>query len=373
MFALGFASFFAFGCVLVLLGASQAGLERDLDLDLTRTGMLAAALAFGLFGGVVGAGPIFDRFSRRPLYVGACTTAGIALLAVNPDTSFISAWLLVALVGAGTGAYDTLFNAAVVERYREDSIRPMSVLHAATTVGAIACPIGVAWIATQWHWSVAFHAIGIAHLGMAVVALFVSFPSPPDRVRTPSSPIRSVVSWPLLPFALVAFTYVGVEGALTIFAVPYAGGLELPAVRGQSAISAFWFGLLVGRLAPIIGQSRLGGRALAIAGTASAIATAAGVGTELGQIEVLFGVIGVALGCVYPVMITEVGLQFPHARGTAAGLTAGVGAIGGFIIPAASGALGDAVGIGMTVGSLALCCGLLALGGYGVMRLRPVR
>ena len=97
MFPLGFAGFFFFGIVLILLGANQAGLKTDLDLDLADTGLLASALAAGLGVGVVGAGPLFDRFPRKPLFVGATLLVAVALLAVRPTTSFDALLVVIAL------------------------------------------------------------------------------------------------------------------------------------------------------------------------------------------------------------------------------------------------------------------------------------
>jgi hypothetical protein len=72
---------------------------------------------------------------------------------------------------------------------------------------------------------------------------------------------------------------------------------------------------------------------------------------------------------VYPVMIAGTGKQFPHAPGTAAGLAAGAGAIGGFLVPWLTGAIGDAIGISAALGSIAVWCGAIALGGVAMARL----
>ena len=71
MLVFGFLSFLAFGLVLVLVGANQAHLERDLGLTLAQSGLLVSALSLGLGLGVVGAGPLFDRYPRRPLVIGS--------------------------------------------------------------------------------------------------------------------------------------------------------------------------------------------------------------------------------------------------------------------------------------------------------------
>jgi MFS family permease len=70
---------------------------------------------------------------------------------------------------------------------------------------------------------------------------------------------------------------------------------------------------------------------------------------------------GVALGCVYPLMMALVGERIPEARGTAAGLAAGAGALGGSAVPWLTGTFGDAFGVSAAVASLAAWCAVIAL------------
>jgi MFS family permease len=368
LLALGFCSFFCLGLVLVLPGANQAGLARDLGLDLSSTGLLAAALAVGMGIGVVGAGPLFDRYARRPLFIAATSVAGLALFGFRVDTSLPEAVALVALTGIGVGAYDTLFNATVVEMFLERSVKPMSILHSAATLGAMLGPTAVALVIPPGHWTWSFWAVGAIHLLLAFSALFVHFPPPNARPRHHESH-ESVLSFALLPFALVAFGYVGVEAAMTMFAVPYAtGGLALDASRGQGAISAFWFGLLVGRLAPLLRPNSSNARLLIAAGSLGAFAILLGTGMHFGEIELLFATVGFGLGCVYPVMIALVAQRFPNARGAATGVAAGVGAFGGFAIPWLTGGIGDAIGIEFAIATLTVWCVAIAIGGALALR-----
>lgn len=365
MLPLGFCGFFCLGVVLVLLGANQADLARDLDLDLARTGLLAAALAGGLGVGVIGAGPLFDRFSRRPLFIAATLLTASGLLAFRPAIAFSEALLLIGLVGVGVGGYDTLFNAAVVERYGVRSAKPMTLLHAATCLGAVSAPPMVAAIAARWHWSATLHCTGIAHVALAAAALLVRFPTP---TRQPGSGQR-VVSAALLPFAIIAFAYVGVETALTMFAVPYASdGLMLDPARGQYAISTFWLGILAGRLAPLALRGNLDSRIVVVTGLLGGFGLVAGTALDSPRIEWLFGCVGFAIGPVYPVMISLAGQRFPRSRGAAAGLAAGAGALGGFAIPWLTGAAGDGFGISLAMGSLGAWALVIALGGEAARR-----
>lgn len=353
MLVLGFASFVVFGVVLVLLGANQADLADALGLDLAETGLLASALSAGLGVGVVVAGPLIDRQPRRPIYLIAMGIGALALFGFDADMGFARALACCALLGLGVGIYDTLISALVVERYREHSARPMSLVHAGATLGAVCCPFLVGLVAARAGWAASFHWTGVAHLVLAGACLLVRLPAPRHE-ETSSAPLRHVLGGAVIPFAVLAFAYVGFETALTIFAVPYASdALDLAPGRGRQAIGAFWLGLLAGRVALAAAPRAPDARLLVGAGLAGAAILATGVALGVQAVGLVFGATGLALGLVFPLMIALAGQRFPDARGTAVGLVTGAGALGGFAIPWLHGAMGDRAGTAVAVGTLA--------------------
>lgn len=372
MLPLCFCAFLAFGAVLVLLGANQATLAAELGLDLAQSGLLASALALGLGAGVVLAGPLFDRYPRRPLFVGSALLAAAALLGVQREMSY-ARWLVhAAAAGMGIGLYDTLINAVVVQRYRERAARPMLAVHSAATIGAMLYPWLVGRIAAAHHFTASFAAAGWAHVAIAGWAACVALPAPERDGATPDGGAgrRALAIARLIPIAAIAFAYVGVESSVTMFAVPYASGaLGLDAERGRIAIGAFWLGLLVGRLAVLAVRTALDARILVAAGAVAAALVAASAGLRVPP-ELGFFAVGSALGCVYPLMIALAGQAAPSARGTAAGLAAGAGALGGAAVPWVTGAAGDAAGITLGFASLALWCGAIAVAAAVSRRVR---
>ena len=375
MLPLCFGAFFAFGVVLVLVGANQASLAAELGLDLAESGLLASTLALGLGAGVVIAGPLFDRYPRRPLFVGSTLLAAVALLGVERDMSYVR-WLVhAALAGVGIGLYDTLINAVIAARYEERSARPMLAVHSAATLGAtLGAPL-VGWIAAAHHFTASFAAAGWLHVAIAAWAACVPLPGPAPRGGASRGGVGSahaaLAIGPLLPLAAIAFAYVGVESSVTVFAIPYAtGALGLDAARGQLGISAFWLGLLVGRVALLGLRGALDARVLVASGVASAALLAATSALPIAPLELALFSAGTALGSVYPLMIALAGQRFPSARGTAAGLVAGAGALGGFAVPWLTGMTGDAAGIGVGLGSLALWCAAIAAAAALARRVR---
>ena len=369
MIALTFCGFFCLGLVLILLGANQADLARDLDLDLTRTGLLASAFAAGMLIGMTGAGLLYDRLPRRPLFVATISLTAIALFGFRPNSSFSEALFLFAVIGLGSGAYDTLFNAAVAERYGQRSARPMTVLHGGTAIGAIIGPLLVAAIVTRWHWTRSFHLMGIAHLALVAAALFVRFPEPTRTADSSKTDADTIFSRAIVPFAVVAFAYLGLETAMAVFAVPYAtDGLALDVIHGQTAISGMWLGLMVSRFGTLLLRGNLDGRVLIGSGILCCAAIAIGATVGSSQIAIFYFCAGFALGPVFPLTLALAGQRFPHAPGSVIGLAAGAGSTGCFVVPWLTGALGDQVGIAFAVKWLSVWAIVIALGGAVILR-----
>lgn len=385
MLALGFFAFLAFGVVLVLVGANQAALAQALELDLAGSGLLGAALALGAGVGVTGAGPIVDRFPRRPLFVASALLAAAALLSIHPGVSYTRAFVHLVVLGVGVGFYDTLLNAVVIQRSGAAAARPLALLHAGATAGAVAGPFLVAALARIGDWTSSFHATGWALVALAGWAACVPLPAParhgvasvghgdpaPAGGGAAGASPAPLLSLALLALAGVGFAYVGVETALTVFAVPWATDLlSLEPARGQAAISALWLGLLAGRLGMLVLRRELGGPFLLASGAAAAAVIAIAALVRTPWIELAGFAAGLALGAVYPVMIALAGRRFPHASGTAAGLVAGAGAFGGFTVPWAAGMVGDRAGMSGALLAVAAFAAMISLSAVVLAR-RP--
>jgi fucose permease len=263
---------------------------------------------------------------------------------------------LLVLAGIGGGVYETVLNAAAIERYAQSSVRTLSVMHSGATLGAMLTPFGVGLALAHGDWTTAFRAVGAAHLVLAVLALGV-----PLGVSAGGGARRAVPSAPLVFLFVAAFAYIGVESSITAFAVPYAtDGLGLDADRGRGAISVFWLGLLVGRLFFALRAGIDDARPAVAAGALAGAALAAGAVLSWTQIELLLGAVGLALGGVFPLLVALGGRRAP-AAGTGVAVIAGLGSAGGFATPWATGLVGDAAGIAAAFGSLAAWLALVAV------------
>lgn len=381
MIALGSCTFFIFGIVLTLLGTTQAEMARELGLDLARSGFLGAMMALGMGAGVLIAGPVVDRFERAPIYAGACVLTGVCLAAVGPGISYAGIVSLLFAAGLGCGAFNTIVNAVVIESAGARSAAALAVVHSCATLGATVGPLGVRALLAAGHWSAVFQAIGALHLLLACAALRLRNSRPRastiDRARgstseergesasasvrdpTPALPLTAAGAatlrdsrLPLLMLGCVTFAYVGVETGLTLFAVPWAAEQAVSEKLGQWSISAFWGGLLLGRLLLALQRSSRGLQLLAACGIAGAAIVCTSSVLGLGPLVLVTAVAGLAIGPVYPTTIALAAARVPSAPGTALGLVAATGACGGFAIPWYVGAVGDAMGVRLAIALL---------------------
>lgn len=369
MLGFAFAAFLAFGVVLVIVGANQADLAEALGIDLAASGLLAASLSLGIGVGVLASGPLVDSVRRRPLFVLASAGAALALAAVAAEMSFARALACLAALGFALGFHETVLNTLVAERHGERAARPLSFVHSGATLGAVLGAPAIAWIAATSHWVTSFRACAAGFLLLGCSALALRFADPPPRARRAARGGPRRVTAAILPYAGVGACYVGVETALTLFALPYArDGLGLPPARGVAAISAFWFGLLGGRLLFLLWRGAVDARLLAASGLASALLLAAAVTAELRALELWIGGVGLLLGFVFPVFVALAAQRFPEARGTATGIVTAAGAAGGFAVPWLAGAIGDAAGVSAAL--LSLAGGCLGIAGCALLALR---
>lgn len=354
MVAYGFGVFLIFGACLVLVGANQPELARDLGLDLAGSGFLFSGFALGIGVGVAAGGPLADRLPRRPLFAGSAGLAATALLAVSPDMGLARAALHLALLGLGIGLQETLVNASVADRYAARAARPLIFVHSAATLGAVLGPPAMSWLASRAHWTESFRALGVGELVLLAATLWLPPSRSAARQTALAAPLRAACTLRLVPFVVVGFAYVGVEATLTTFAVPYArGALGIAEARGVGAISSLWLGLFAGRLM-LLARREVDARFLLAAGLLGAGVLAAGVGSA--RIELVYALTGIALGFVFPLMIALTAERFPDARGTATGLVAGAGALGGFAVPWLHGAIGDRLGVSAALAGLVPWC-----------------
>lgn len=368
---LAVASFLAFGALLVLYGANASELIETLGLDYEEFGRVGAMLSLGLGVGIIVAGPLIDRFPRRPLFLGACGLVLVATTTLGPGTSYGALLAHTVAIGFGAGFYETVLNALIVEDLGPRAPRRLVFVHAAATAAAAATPLLFEAMrsASPLFWYDTFRLAGAAHALLILGAVFVPMTGPrghaaPTTATMHAAPRRSDDRRTLYAVCLACFAYVGIESAITLFVADHATtALGLDEARAARTISAFWGGLLVGRLAIGLSPRPIGGGTIAaLAAVAAVLVVLFGQGA-IGTPEGAMAGVGFFLGGVFPVMIGLAGLTLPSAPGLAVGLAGGLGSLGGFVVPWTTGTIAQATDLSFGLTTLGLWLGLLVAGG----------
>lgn len=391
MTGLAVASFLAFGALLVLYGANASEMIEALGLGYADLGLLGSCLSLGLGVGIVIAGPLVDRLPRRPLFVAACGCVVAACLLLGPGTGFRSLLVQTILIGFGAGFYETILNALIVEEFGDGAPRRLVFIHSAATLSAALTPLffGALRTSIELAWYDTFRLAGLAHVALVAAVAFVPMRSDARPRREPEPPIESppwsavapgpdgaspasavspvlVDGGDRIAFAAICvatFAYVGVESALTLFVADHARtSLGLDAARADATISAFWSGLLVGRLGVGLSPRAPGaGTTAALASIAAAVVLAFGRGW-IAAPEVAMAATGFFLGGAFPVLIGLAGRTLPRKAGLAVGLAGGLGSLGGFVVPWITGELAALGGLASALAALSGWLCLLVAG-----------
>ena len=370
--ALSVASFLGFGALLVLFGANSSELIESLSLDYADLGLLGSMLSLGLGCGIILAGPIIDRFPRRPLYLASCSLVLVATTTLGPNTSYAALLAHTIAIGFGAGFYETVLNALIVEEYSTSAPRRLIFVHSAATLAASVTPLlfAVASASESMPWYETFHVVGVAHILLMVGALFVPMRAPRHYRKAEAQMNRGAAEFAssrpkddrvaLAAVCVATFAYVGVESAISLFVVDHASTeLGLDTARAARTISAFWGGLLIGRLAIGLSPRPIGAGTLSAFAAVAALLMMAFGGGLIESPEVAMAGVGFFLGGVFPVMIGLAGIAFPSSAGTAVGLAGGLGSLGGFVVPWLTGRLANGIGLSLALASLGVW--LLAL------------
>ena len=262
-----------------------------------------------------------------------------------------------------------MLNTLIVEEHGTNAPRRLLFIHASATAAASATPLLISFARdfSPLTWYDAFRIAGFAHIALIVGASFVPMRSAPRRddtvntVNTANDEYRTAEPSPkddrlaLAAVCVATFAYVGVESAISLFVADHTTTeLGFDAARAARTISAFWGGLLVGRLAIGFAPRPVGaGTTSALAAVAALLMLAFGSGV-IGVPELAMASVGFFLGGVFPIMIGLAGIALPSSAGTAVGLAGGLGSLGGFVVPWLTGRLAHEHGLPFALSTLAL-------------------
>ena len=302
----------------------------------THHGLLLAALFvfFPLSSAV--AGYAADRIGKRGvLALGAVLMAVPFVVAATVNA--VWAWIATAaLFGMGGGIVEGQSSALLSDSHPGRERWAISISQTIYCVGAAGGPLALA-LAYRLVPGITIEHTFVSAAVLSVVLLMAILSLRDTRARAPAAApvsVRALLQdreWLLLCLAL--FLYVGAESCTAGWLAKY--GTEVLGMGAGTAplcIAVFWGGLGVSRAATAALPARVGTRALLLVSlvvTAVSQVVAFSVSAPWAAM-VMFGVMGAAMGGIWPAIVAHAGSRYRHSSGAAVGI---VIAAGGLAIP----------------------------------------
>lgn len=325
------------------------------------SGYFVAALTSSLLSHWIG-------LSRMILLAATSVMTALCVYALTPY------WLIMVmtgtLLGLGIGLIDAGINTFIT--HTQDNPTRIGLLHAFYGIGALSGPaiattlltLGVSWRSAYWVFA---SAMGLLVIGMVWVVC-QPYPlmdlSPSSTGQSAGTNLRLALKNPVVLIAgLLLLVYVGTEVTLGSWAytVQTIGRGTSVAAAGYS-ITAYWFGLTLGRL--MMGQlmKRLGATRL-INSSLVLLTISLCIWWLLPQQIWSLPLAGFALASIFPTTIWLMPRRVPTALVPAAiGFLSSAGSVGAVSIPTAMGWAADTLSLGsIPVLMLPLALGMLVL------------
>ena len=348
-----FVNLVLFGAGVALVGATIPAILRDLQWTYLTVGTVLAAGAVTYLVSTFGCGMLVRRWGPRPIIVAGLLIQAAGLAAFGARAGVAYNICAMGLIGLGEGGTELVSNFCVVRVERGGKSRIMNLMHAAFTLGAVACPLAVGkLLEAGYSWPSMYRSLALLSLAAAAAFARVDFAgvsAPTDSDEGTRSAVIALLRRPLLLLlALVILLYVGAEIGVSAWVAEYfVGVFAVPISAGPHAVAVFWGGILCGRL---LASALYHGRRQAI--FLLNLATVGAVGVTLAVLSSSaavamagFFTAGLGLSCVYPVVMTLTGHCFRNEQSLAIGVVGAAGGIGSFVCPYVMAGIADRYGI----------------------------
>lgn len=349
-----------------MLGVAWPSIRGTFGQPLAALGLVLLGLTCGYLTASAASGFVEERLGTAAVLAAGFAASAAAMLAFATAPSWPLFVLGALVLGLGAGSVDAGTNAYMA---LEHGVGPLNLLHACYGLGAALGPaVMTALLAAGLVWRLAYAGIVGAELAL-LVAVATTWRS---WSGTRSTSTRTAEPGPPVPLALVGaslamfFVYTGVEVGAGQWSYTFlTAARALPGTAAGLAVSGYWAGLTLGRLAAFATAARVGPLRLlhaSVVVTVAALALYWWVRSPPAGVAVL-AVAGAGLGPIFPSLVALTPSRVGEAAASrAVGLQIATAGAGGSLVPAAIGVVLQGGGPGLLAPCLAAgAAALLAL------------
>jgi len=335
------AGLFTFGVMTSFLGATLPELSARMQFDLARSGTLFSFLYFPQIPMVFLAGPLIDRFGKKPVLAGGflfCATALVGM-AYAPSYAVLGALLIV--LGLGGSSAMSASNTLIPDLYPDNPSSALNLGNIFFGVGAIFFPWLVVLMTARLGLVPTLWLIAVLVAGVAVVALAQRFPPAglaggfdwPAAGKAALDPAVILLAW-------VLFFYSAVEISTAGWTRTYLEqGFQASPQVSKIVLTAFWVTIMLGRLAASQVVKKVHGPRLVLGASIGAVvgllllALAPNVPVAIAGIVIC----GLSYAPVFPTTAGTASTYFSRLFGTVFGMLMALALLSGAVVPPAVG------------------------------------
>ena len=375
--AAGFFSFFIFGFVDNLKGATLSSLLADLDFSYAQGGTILFGAYLGFFIATLVAGVLADSVGNRTILILAGGLISAGILAFAGANSFWLLFVAMVVLGLGMGAIEVSGNGLIVQLHPLNRGRYLNLLATFHGVGSLLVPLYAGWLlsgGTSWR-QVFQYSLPLALL---LALAFVLTPATRrNAVQSAPAPASgsgfgsgSGFDWQavgklgftrqMIWFYLTIALYVSAELGIGAWLVEFLQQSKGFGLTGATGFLSLFFGMIMlGRVAGSLVVERIGY-------LRSVLGAAAG-----GLVCLLIGIFGPPalaffvpacgffFSIIFPTLTAIVSDVNKEKTNTILGLLFAAGGVGGAIGPWAIGIVSNSVGIQLGFALVAVYCALV--------------
>ncbi|MCC8166571.1 MAG: MFS transporter [Planctomycetes bacterium] len=262
-----------------IIGTTLTRLTGEFNLELSQGGVFIALQSIGCFIGIFVSGALIERFGKRALLPVALGAFGVLVFVVSFASSLGMYLVMLLLAGIAGTMVDVMSNASIAQLHVANKGFYMNLLHCCFGIGSFFGPIYAGWILERFdQWRLSYLILGVASLAAVVVYRLLRTredPFQPGPVPEPATATKAgdgtgfgqVLTGRILLCCLVLFLYSGHQAGVNNWLPTFSRDtLGLDALRSGTVLSAFWLGLIVGRLSCSILTRFVGEKPLIAAG-----------------------------------------------------------------------------------------------------------
>ncbi len=342
--ALVHADFIVTGVVMTMLGPLLPMFSARWLLNDAQAGYLFVAQFATSMLGMLLSGFLVERLGyRRTLRIGlVLMAAGVAMLV---RANWTLGLVAVSVYGVGFGSNTPAGNLFIADTNPGNRAAALNLLNSSWGIGAMGCPLLVAWAQRSQHVPLFFDGTAATLLALAAGLSWVQFSADqrPAGHERPAGASAGPASHRLVFFvAVLFFVYVGTENSLGGWVASYARRLDLGSrAFWATTPSFFWGALLLGRIsAPLflrrVRETTVASAGLVLASLGVVVLLAA---RSMSLVVVGASLAGLGLASVFPISISMLSHWFGGAATRVSGAIFAGGNLGGAVLPWLVGAL----------------------------------